>query len=381
MNRRMAATLLGTALKTGFGLAVLVALIDSFKGWMITGLSPWGSESLLLILLAGWMAVFLPASLISWLLALALSRYPRAWSRLKNHTNAVFSGVTCGLAFFSVAGLATFRIWLPDNIHFLSVTGAGIIILIGILAVLAGVLSGGIIRWIETKYSRTYRLCYWGFSGIVLFLAITFSLQTGDAALRISSSRKTADTTRPNIFIILIDTLRADALGCYGKSGTETPAIDRLAADGVLYRNAYTTAPWTRPAMASLWTGLFPSTHQVRRGNKMAEGADRLTRNAITLAEYLKESGYQTCGLNTNPVIMPQFGLHQGFDLYYTFPYPAVGHSMLIQVIGAALTRYYTPNHYADGEVLTGTLIKCLQKPPDEPFLMYAHYMDPHEGG
>ena len=61
-----------------------------------------------------------------------------------------------------------------------------------------------------------------------------------------------------NLLLIVIDTLRADHLGCYGAERETSPAIDRLAASGLRFERAYATAPWTMPSVASMITGLYP---------------------------------------------------------------------------------------------------------------------------
>ena len=64
-----------------------------------------------------------------------------------------------------------------------------------------------------------------------------------------------------NLVIVLVDAMRADHVGCYGYTRATSPAIDALAADATRFEQAFTTAPWTLPAMSSLWTSLYPSVH------------------------------------------------------------------------------------------------------------------------
>ena len=71
------------------------------------------------------------------------------------------------------------------------------------------------------------------------------------------------DDPRPSVILIVIDTLRADAVSAYGVVEGTTPTLDALAARGVTYRNAFSTAPWTLPAHASLFTGLGVDRHGV----------------------------------------------------------------------------------------------------------------------
>ena len=66
----------------------------------------------------------------------------------------------------------------------------------------------------------------------------------------------------PNVLLIVVDTLRVDHVGCYGHRRDTSPAVDRLAAEGVRFERAYSTAPWTKPSVASMITGLYPSAHR-----------------------------------------------------------------------------------------------------------------------
>ena len=66
---------------------------------------------------------------------------------------------------------------------------------------------------------------------------------------------------RPNVLLITIDTLRADRLGCYGAERPTSPNLDRLAREGLVFDRAYSQAPWTLPAMASVMTSLHPTRH------------------------------------------------------------------------------------------------------------------------
>jgi arylsulfatase A-like enzyme len=117
---------------------------------------------------------------------------------------------------------------------------------------------------------------------------------------------------RPNVALFIVDTLRADALGCYGAelSGT-SPELDDLAARGVRFANVYAQCSWTRPSVASMLTGLLP-----RRLGIYDEEEGILGDGAVTLAEVLREHGYATFGITANPHMNAAFNFHQGFDDY-----------------------------------------------------------------
>jgi arylsulfatase A-like enzyme len=113
------------------------------------------------------------------------------------------------------------------------------------------------------------------------------------------------------VLLVTIDTLRADRLGCYGDSAARTPRIDALAREGTLFERAYSPAPITLPAHASLFTGLIPPAHGVR-GN----GAFALAPGKPTLAEAFRDRGLQTGAFVGGFPLVRRFGLDRGFGHY-----------------------------------------------------------------
>jgi len=130
---------------------------------------------------------------------------------------------------------------------------------------------------------------------------------------------------RPDIILILADALRADYLGCYGFEGDVSPTLDRLAAESIVYDNAIAPAPWTKPSVASLFTSLDPLRHRVVdqagrfwRTVPASQKTDALPPGAWTLAEALRESGYETAAWVMNPWIDgPEMGFQQGFEHFH----------------------------------------------------------------
>ena len=118
---------------------------------------------------------------------------------------------------------------------------------------------------------------------------------------------------RNNIFFILIDTLRADHLGCYGYKRNTSPNIDKIAGEGVIFTNFYTVCPWTNPTIASLFTGKYPQAifppaeHEQAIKQVLPEEID-------TLAEVLRKEGYRTIALVDCPGISKVLNYDQGFD-------------------------------------------------------------------
>lgn len=114
---------------------------------------------------------------------------------------------------------------------------------------------------------------------------------------------------RPSVLLVVVDTLRADAVSSYGAVEGTTPNIDALAAGGLFYSRAYAPAPWTVPSHASLFTGLGIETH----GTGLA-GQSSLPERFVTLAERLSTAGYETAAFSENMIVSDAFQLLQGFS-------------------------------------------------------------------
>lgn len=112
----------------------------------------------------------------------------------------------------------------------------------------------------------------------------------------------------PNVFIVLVDTLRADRVDVSGGEDSLTPFLDSLAATSTVFHNAYSTSAWTSPAVASLFTSRYPSQHGVN------EFDAKLLDPELTLAELLRRRGYRSGGFSSNVLIGRSRGFQQGFD-------------------------------------------------------------------
>lgn len=192
-------------------------------------------------------------------------------------------------------------------------------------------------------------------SGLVLgrpVIAVSPDKARSAGALRASDRASSRKGTRPrNVILYLVDTLRADHLGCYGYGRPVSPRIDAFARQGVLFRHTVAHSSWTRPTTATLLTGLLPRTHGVY-GHR-----DALAQEAVTLAESLRERGYRTAGIITNPQVARNFGLDQGFETY----------NMLYRK-GRAAT---------DVNVAAAEWLKSVEG-SGAPFFLYLHTMEPH---
>jgi len=129
------------------------------------------------------------------------------------------------------------------------------------------------------------------------------------ALLAFGCSRETP--ARPNVVVVVLDTVRRDYTGC-GPGESYTPNMDSLMAEGTGFTNAWATAPWTPPSHASIFTGRLPSHHQCTAKNPM------LPPEVTSLAERLQEEGYETAAFHSNPwLTLEMTDLTRGFDVLH----------------------------------------------------------------
>lgn len=164
--------------------------------------------------------------------------------------------------------------------------------------------------------------------------------------------------TRPDILLITIDTVRADAIGCYGRESARTPNIDQLAATGARFQWAFTPRGATLPALTTVLTGVSPLAHGVI-GNDHA-----LQTRQPTLAEILRDAGYSTAAILNNQcptLIKHEEHAGRGFD------YKACG-------------KTDDPEQYLWDENAANLAVEWIDAAPDRPAFVWVHFMDPHGG-
>ena len=169
---------------------------------------------------------------------------------------------------------------------------------------------------------------------------------------------QTASPVRPSILLVVIDTLRADAVSAYGAQDGTTPTLDALAADGRLYTRAYSPSPWTLPSHASLFSGAAIDEHGVGLHGRVV-----LPAGVRTLAERLQAVDYETAAFSENALVSPLFGFEQGFDHF--------------AVRGAEEQFAANRSLVIDGrEEVAGGLER---RDPSRPFFVFLNLYDPHE--
>jgi len=169
--------------------------------------------------------------------------------------------------------------------------------------------------------------------------------------------------TSPDVYLITIDTLRADHVHCYGYGEVKTPAMDSLAGDGVRFAEAFTPSPITNTSHASILTGLLPGSHGV------TDFGIPLSAQHPTIAEVLKKSGYKTAAfigavILDSKTLAP--GFDRGFDYYDNFP----EHPQTKSRWGRVERRGMDVVQHAEA---------WLAKHPAGPHFVWVHLYDPHD--
>jgi arylsulfatase A-like enzyme len=164
-----------------------------------------------------------------------------------------------------------------------------------------------------------------------------------------------------NVIVYLVDTLRASHLGLYGYPRGTSPRIDRFGRDGVIFDDAYSSSPWTRPSVATLFSGLHPETHGIHDKDDSAPDA------LLAMAEVFSQAGYETCGFSSNISVSEKFNMVQGFDSFTFFP-----HEPYFETLGKKSPGYVP----VDG--MYPEMAEWLSRPHEKPFFLYIHTTDPH---
>ncbi|MEO8276098.1 MAG: sulfatase [Thermoanaerobaculia bacterium] len=161
----------------------------------------------------------------------------------------------------------------------------------------------------------------------------------------------------PNILIVVMDCLRADHVSAYGYARPTTPNLDKLAAEGIRFKSAYANGTWTKPSMATLFTGLYPSEHGLLRVGTPASDVtetDALADGIPMLAEPFEKAGYHTIAAVNQIHLKPEFGFARGFDDYHWVKERSAFE--LNRLIATSMTAV----------------------PADQPVFAWVHYLDLH---
>ncbi|HEB88454.1 MAG TPA: hypothetical protein ENI85_02695 [Deltaproteobacteria bacterium] len=201
---------------------------------------------------------------------------------------------------------------------------------------------------------------------VILFVLTQFDfvpLRPGGTVEDLTSLKERDDV---NVLFILIDTLRADRLSCYGYERETSPNIDALARNGIRFANHRSQSSWTKASMASLWTSLYPARTGVLRYSHA------IPEEAMMPAEVLREAGFRTAAIWRNGWVAPNFGFAQGFEFYTrpvskNLPREARRENPAVKLPGSDLDVARSAEEF----------MRTLER--DERWFLYLHLMDVHQ--
>ena len=224
---------------------------------------------------------------------------------------------------------------------------------------------------------------------VILAIAAVFSFVPsgeGEEGVQRVARDQGAMGERPNVLLIMVDTLRADYLAPYDEkwAGTQ-PTIESLAADSVVFEQAHANSSWTRASFANVYTSLVPSSHNT------ALKSSRLPGDVVTLAETLQDAGYATGGLPNNTNVTSTFGFGQGFDHYpYLAPnMPFWATESVYQLSMYAVLRkvaekakgdaHEVADFYQPAEVAVTEAQAFIDAQEGDKWFLMVHLMEPHD--
>lgn len=164
-----------------------------------------------------------------------------------------------------------------------------------------------------------------------------------------------------NVLVVLFDTLRADHLEPYGSTSVRTPELKHFASTGFTFEQAHANASWTRPSIASLWTGLHPS------GHRLAGRLEVLPESIPYLPEILSDDGYLTISVSNNAYFSSDFGFDRGYSKL--LPY--------FKARRKVLKQFPSPEEQAE-RVWQQFLAPSFDNPEGQPVFALLHEIDPH---
>lgn len=193
--------------------------------------------------------------------------------------------------------------------------------------------------------------------------------------LSLLASACDVETSPLDVVLVTLDTLRADRLSLYGAGAAQTPNLEWLASQGVVFENAYSPIPATLPSHASILTGAYPKELGIHDN-----GLYRLDESRVTLAERLHQAGYATAAFVSAFVLDSRFRLDQGFELYddeMDFPIQPP-----LRISGDpqdAFDRQLAAPSQRRASVVTDRALAWLEEAHRRPFFLWVHYFDAHQ--
>ena len=187
---------------------------------------------------------------------------------------------------------------------------------------------------------------------------------------------------KPNVVLVIVDTLRADYLGAYGDPRGLSPNVDALADEGSTW-DAFGQSSWTKPSVATILTSLYASSHG-------AMSKPSVLPDVTTVADAMQAGGYTTSGFVSNINLAPSFNFQQGFDEYsyyapdYLFGAEESSSKLVIYSILRVInfkiqSSQWVEQYYQDSRTVNADALPWIERHKDDRFFTLIHYMDPHD--
>ncbi len=310
-----------------------------------------------------WMA---PLASLAWTCLLAIVWY--ALARITRRPESVEPWVIVAvLAIGTWSLLSTLSPGLASSARWMLGIGLG-----------AGILRG-VRRW-PVPMTRLASVAGSFCAAIAVGAAVLTPWSRSRALSRAMESLPAAAPGKPNVLILIWDTVRAHNTSVYGYERKTTPVLDSLATSGIVFERAFATSPWSLPSHASIFTGRYPNELTV--GHRMP-----LDGSSKTLAEFFTAKGYATAGLTGNLFYgSADYGIARGFAMYDSRPaitWRTVAHTVRATRSGFSAVRRAAGDHRAllrrRAEHVNASFVDWLDARGDRPFFAALNYFDAHE--
>lgn len=295
-----------------------------------------------------------------------------------------FPAIACaGVLFIELAATGTYWLAKAPGMPPFYTTAGRVLVAAGALAALPiAILAGQALR--RSRASASWARAASGGPGrgrlaraglawalLVAVAAAVFAAGAWPRAERYAVRPEAEQLERPDVLVILVDTLRRDHLSAFGYSRPTSPHIDRLLAESFRFDAAWTPSTWTIPSVASLFTGLYPSAHGI------TTAIQRLPEDAAMLAEHFRTYGYRTAAFVGNQIVTGSNGYAQGFERFFppSAPWWTYHRRTALELIA---TRLVKPESGAREWRLNLECLRWLKENEGHPRFVYLHYRDPH---
>jgi len=372
-------SLVGTTI-AGLTMAVLNVLIEIIKGNSVLKLKDIWLLALwhVLILFFIGIAVGLVIFVVTTLRKRVIFRNPSSLIYL-----CIFTG--CWILLVSYVNISL----LPSGLSSQALIGNGLLLVFGII------IAWMIFRSANRGGSQEISLLLKVYTALLIFLVV-FSLALNADFLKKKAKSKLvtapASSDKQNVIILILDSVRADHLGCYGYDLNTSPNIDALARQGVIFENAFAHASRTQESVPSLLTSTYPSTHNMKSLTNV------MPKEMITLPQVFQANGYKTSVFSMISYVSPLFGFDKGVDDFYGQINNINEFSMLWHLLARSinyfppsgviiknllkLSRLFFPRKILleskDAEFLTQKIIAWISGHKNAPFFVFAHYIGGH---